>query len=103
MNMTNLTKAIRQWVRARNIHTAKPGKQFLKVVEEVGELAEGLAKSNLDATQDAVGDVFVTLVSLCETLNLDITDCVEQAYNEIKDRTGEMVGGVFVKDEGAIK
>ena len=99
MNMTSLTKAIKQWVRARNIHTAKPSKQFLKVVEEVGELAEGLAKSNLDATQDAVGDVFVTLVSLCETLNIDITDCVEQAYDEIKDREGKMINGVFVKEE----
>lgn len=99
MNMTSLTKAIKQWVRARDIHTAKPGKQFLKVVEEVGELAEGLAKGNLDATQDAVGDVFVKLVSLCETLNIDITDCVEQAYTEIKDREGKMINGVFVKEK----
>ena len=99
MNMTSLTKAIRQWIRARNIHTAKPGKQFLKVIEEVGELAEGMAKGNMNAIQDAIGDIFVTLVSLCETLDIDITDCVAQAYDEVKDRKGRLINGVFVKEE----
>ncbi|WP_092084666.1 MazG-like family protein [Dolosicoccus paucivorans] len=97
--MNSLTKAITQWIRARNIHTAKPGKQFLKVIEEVGELAEGMAKGNMNAIQDAIGDIFVTLVSLCETLDIDITDCVAQAYDEIKDRKGRLINGVFVKEE----
>lgn len=94
-----MNKKIIQWVRARNIHTAKPEKQFLKVIEEVGELADGLGKGDLHAIKDAVGDVYVTLVSLCETLSIDMTECVEQAYDEIKDRKGKLVDGVFIKEE----
>jgi hypothetical protein len=29
---------------------------------------------------------------------MDLQDCLESAYNVIKNRTGKMVGGVFVKD-----
>lgn len=38
------------------------------------------------------------LKDLCLTLNLDLTECVNMAWNEIKDRTGKTVNGTFIKD-----
>ena len=94
----DITGQIEQWAIDRGLHTADPSKQMLKLMEEVGELAEGLAKDNPDAIQDAIGDAYVVLTILSMQLGMDIRQCVKMAYNEIKDRTGRMVNGVFVKE-----
>ena len=31
--------------------------------------------------------------------NLELVECVDYAYNEIKNRTGKMIDGSFVKDK----
>ena len=93
-----ITGQIEKWAIDRGLHTADPSKQMLKLMEEVGELAEGLAKDNPDAVQDAIGDAYVVLTILSMQLGMDIRQCVKIAYNEIKDRKGRMVNGVFVKE-----
>lgn len=70
---------------------------MLKVTEEIGELAGSIAKNKREDTIDAIGDSFVTLIILSAQLALDPTECLQQAYNEIADRKGETVNGVFVK------
>ena len=86
---------------ARNKDLIKPensSKQFIKTVEELGEVASALAKGNKEAFIDGIGDVVVTLIILAEQNGLDIEDCLEHAWNEIKDRTGKTVNGVFIKN-----
>jgi NTP pyrophosphatase (non-canonical NTP hydrolase) len=73
-------------------------KQFIKTVEEMGEVANALNKDNKEALIDGIGDVVVTLIILAKQNNLDIEDCLEHAWNEIKDRTGKTVNGVFIKN-----
>lgn len=73
-------------------------KQFIKTVEELGEVASALAKGNRQGFIDGIGDVIVTLIILAEQNGLDIEDCLEVAWNEIKDRTGKTVNGVFIKN-----
>ena len=94
----DITGQIEQWAIDRGLHTADPSKQMLKLMEEVGELAEGLAKDNPDAVKDAIGDAYVVLTILSMQLGMDIRQCVKIAYDEIKDRKGRMVNGVFVKE-----
>lgn len=94
-----LTELIKKWAIDRGIDKASPEKQFLKVIEEIGELAEGMAKSREGQIKDSIGDVYVTLVILAMQLGYNIEDCIKMAYEEIKDRTGKTVNGVFVKDE----
>ena len=94
----DITGQIEQWAIDRGLHAADPSKQMLKLMEEVGELAEGLAKNNPDAVKDAIGDAYVVLTILSMQLGMDIRQCVKMAYDEIKDRTGRMVNGVFVKE-----
>lgn len=97
--MNLLTDLIENWARNKEIDQAQPEKQMLKLMEEVGELAQGLAKGNLDQVVDSIGDVYVVLTILSMQLGLDIRECVEEAYEEIKGRQGRMVNGVFVKQE----
>ena len=99
MNLDNLTIKIRMWSREKGINKAEPSKQMLKLVEEVGELAQGLAKGNSAQVIDSIGDVYVVLTILAQQLDLDIEDCVKSAYREIADRKGKMINGVFVKEE----
>lgn len=95
----NTTAKIKQWAIDRNLHTADPAKQILKLGEEYGELCQGLAKGNSDQVIDSIGDMYVVLVVLSMQLGIDIESCIDQAYDEIKDRKGKMINGVFVKEE----
>lgn len=91
-------KLIEQWATDRNLHTADPNKQMLKLMEETGELASAMARSNDSLTKDAVGDIVVVLTVLCTQLNISVEECIRIAYDEIKDRKGKMVNGVFIKE-----
>ena len=156
--LLELIKKIQKWFYDRNLQTQNPDKQFLKLYEEIGELASGIAKKKEDVIKDSIGDVAVVLIGLtlqlgidtkeifpnlesvpptnsnkcedhfillldqsvaaylnrqkfqlknvtfelirvAEFLNINFTECLGLAYEEIKDRKGRLVGGVWVKEE----
>ena len=100
MTFESLQDAIIQWGYARNIVSPKnTPKQFMKVSEELGELAEGINKNNQGQIKDSLGDILVTLIILSKDLDVELLDCLRGAYDVIKDRTGKTVNGVFVKEE----
>ena len=167
--LQQLIKNIEQWAEDRNlIEGSTPQKQFIKLMEEFGELCSGVVKNKPDVIKDSIGDCFVVMVILakqnhidsvlekisdlnlfqhvfelgveeiivgtvfslgmlaselmgqnlemttkvdaifgwpCLSLklisrkyNLMLTDCVQAAWDEIKDRKGRMIDGVFVKE-----
>ena len=96
--MQELTDKIRTWAIYRGLDDADPIKQMLKFGEEAGELNSGLAKNKPDEVKDAIGDIYVVLTILAMQLGTSIEECTQLAYNEIKDRKGEMRNGVFVKE-----
>lgn len=96
--MDELVKLVEEWAREKNLDIAEPEKQMLKVVEEVGEVAAALARNNKNDLRDGIGDVVVTLVILAIQNDMDLYECLNQSYNEIKDRKGKNVNGVFVKE-----
>ena len=97
-NMNYFTEKIKQWAIDRNLHTADPNKQLIKLGEEFGELCSGMARSKDDVISDSIGDMYVVMTILCMQMNIDISVCVDRAYGEIKDRKGFMVNGVFIKE-----
>lgn len=97
--MNELIKKIQIWSASKGLHEAQPEKQMLKVIEEVGEVAAGLARGNYEAIKDGIGDTLVTLIVLCQQLRLTPEECLESAYKVIKDRQGRTINGVFVKRE----
>lgn len=95
-----LFRLIRGWAHDRNIvKGAVPQAQMLKLTEEVGELAKGVGRDKLPDIVDGIGDAVVVLTILAAQYGLLIEDCIASAYNEIKDRKGKMVNGVYVKEE----
>ena len=67
--------------------------------DRAGELAKALLSSNHDEVIDAIGDMIVVLTNLAHMEGLKIENCIDSAYNEIKNRKGSMINGTFVKDE----
>ena len=90
---------IRNWAAARNlIEGSDPKSQMLKLAEEMGELAGALARGKEAEADDAIGDMVVVLTILSAQRGVSIENCIECAWQEIKDRKGKMVDGVFVKE-----
>lgn len=94
-----LIELVEEWSVDRELNVADPSKQFLKVTEEIGEIAAALARDNRNDLEDALGDTVVTLIILAQQKGLALEDCLTVAYNVIKDRNGEMKDGVFIKSE----
>jgi NTP pyrophosphatase (non-canonical NTP hydrolase) len=127
MKLKNEFEPIREWAEQKGIYEKGDTKtQFLKLIEEVGELGKAILKKDLEETKDAIGDIVVVLTNLTELANNDIfikeyyedvvgdggsrmlmqesmevtiEDCVNSAYQVIKNRTGKMINNTFVKDE----
>lgn len=95
----DITELIKKWAVDRDITSGNPKAQMVKLMEEVGELANGINKDRTEQIIDSIGDTYVVLVILCMQLDLDINDCIKVAYEEIKERKGKMVNGLFVKEE----
>jgi len=90
---------IREWAEERGIYEhGDPKTQYLKLMEEAGELGRAILKDNEGEQLDAIGDMVVVLTNLAELLGLTIEECVESAYEVISKRTGKMENGTFVKD-----
>lgn len=90
-----------RWAEARKIiPNSTPVAQYLKAVSEMGELADALNKRDMPAIKDAVGDTLVCLINMCALLDIDMVDCLNGAWHEIKDRKGTLLpSGVFVKEQ----
>lgn len=96
-HVPQLLSNIVYWASDRNIIEGATSKdQCLKLIQEVGELSDSLCKGN--SPIDDIGDCMVVLAIIAEQHGLTISNCLEHAYNDIKDRKGKMIDGVFVKE-----
>ena len=90
-----------RWAESRRIiPNSTPLAQAIKTTEEVAELLKALSKGNRAEAQDAYGDILVTLIIGAALADVDLVDCLEEAYETIKDRKGYLTSdGIFVKEE----
>ena len=100
MSYANIEMKIIQWSEARKIiPNSNPESQLLKAVSEMGELADATIKHDKEAVIDAVGDVMVCLINYCVLQNINLVQCMEIAYDQIKNRKGTLLtNGVFQRD-----
>ena len=97
-DMVTLTELIKMWHHDRNLIDGATDKdQFAKLIQEAGELSDNICKGN--DIKDDIGDMMVVLINIAERNGITISECLQVAYNDIKDRKGTMVDGVFVKEE----
>jgi len=95
-----LSLYVLKWAEERGIfNNGEPLAQLAKTQEELDETIQAVKDGDHLEIADGIGDMLVTIIIAAKMLELDPTTCLDQAYNEIKDRTGKMVDGQFVKDE----
>jgi len=100
MSFAAIELQIIRWSEQRKIiPNSTPEVQLLKAISEMGELADATIKNDQEAIVDAVGDVMVCLINYCALQNINLVDCMEVAYDQIKNRKGTLLpNGVFRKD-----
>ena len=100
MSYAAIEMKIIQWSEDRKIiPNSTPEVQLLKAMSEMGELADATIKKDQEAIVDSVGDVMVCLINYCALQDINLVNCMEIAYDQIKNRKGRLLpNGVFQKD-----
>ena len=112
MNFEELKTKVEEWAKDKDLlHEENANKQFMKFIEEVFEFKREIDISNLRRlvgdNKDFIsrdinlemGDIFVTLIILCNQLHIDCVECLQLAYEKISKRKGKTIDGIFVKEE----
>ena len=95
----NIFDLIRQWAEDKGIYKSGDARtQYVKLMEEAGELAQAILKNDEPEVIDAIGDIVVVLTNLAKLRGHNIEDCIKSAYDVIKSRQGKMINGTFVKN-----
>ena len=88
---------IKNWHYDRNLIEGSTDKdQYMKLIQEAGELSDNICKGK--DIKDDIGDIMVVLINIAERNGISLTQCLLEAWHDIKDRKGRMVDGVFVKE-----
>jgi len=91
---------IREWAEERGLYDKGDAHtQYVKLMEEAGELAKAILKKDHPEIIDAIGDIVVVLTNLSHLTGHKIEDCIDSAYKVISKRKGKMINGTFVKAE----
>lgn len=124
MKYEELELNVIKWAKDKEIFDkSDPLKQLSKTQEELDETLEALKllqqidvdrENNqelipsdhlqreveaLFEAKDGIGDMLVTIIILAEMLGFSSVECLEAAYNVIKNRKGVMRDGLFVKEK----
>lgn len=118
MNFKELKTKVEEWAEDKDLlHEENADKQFMKFIEEVFEFKsefdylERIGEDPSEVYSDyeqietqenmqlEMGDIFVTLIVLCNQLGIDCVECLEMAYDKISKRKGKTVNGLFIKEE----
>ena len=108
MTFENLQKLTLEWAEDKDLlHVENADKQFMKFIEEVFEFKtefddkQRFAPDCIDINnlKLEMGDIFVTLIILCEQIGIDPEECLSMAYEKISKRKGRTINGQFIKEE----
>jgi len=95
--MQDLIEKVNKWFDDRNLIEGSTDKdQVLKLMQELGELSDHACKG--EDIRDDLGDMLVVMLNIMKRNNYSIKECLQIAYDDIKDRKGKMVNGIFVKE-----
>lgn len=95
--LSNLIALVEKWHHDRNLIDGSTDKdQVLKLLEEFSELSNSVCKGK--DIRDDIGDMLVVMINIMARRKISFEECLATAYDDIKDRKGKMIDGIFVKD-----
>lgn len=108
MSFRMLQVDVLSWAKDKDLlYSQNADKQFMKFIEEVFEFKTEFDDKqrfapdciNINNLKLEMGDIFVTLIILCEQIGIDPEECLSMAYEKIKNRRGKTINGQFIKEE----
>lgn len=97
--LDELVELCRQWGKEKGLHdTNDPTRQTLKLVSEIGELAQAVIENDDKDIQDALGDALVVIIQICAVRGYNVNETLNNVYSVISKRKGKTVNGAFIKD-----
>lgn len=112
MSFKDLKDKVLSWAGDKDLlHSENADVQFMKFIEEVFEFKREMDIRNNRFFSDVqkkiilrdvrleMGDIFVTLIILCEQIGIDPVECLSMAYEKISKRKGKTINGQFIKEE----
>jgi phosphoribosyl-ATP pyrophosphohydrolase len=101
MSYADLELKVIRWGEDRGIvQNSTPAAQAKKTLEELDELYTAIRNNDREEMIDAYGDILITLIMGCACADLDLVDCLDHAFQQIKDRKGYLgADGIFVKNQ----
>lgn len=91
---------VKEWAKDKGIlDNPNPRAQAHKTIEESSELLEAVVDDEEPQIEVEMGDILVTLIVQAEMQGMHLEDCLQRAYEKIRDRKGRMENGTFVKEE----
>ncbi len=96
--MNDLIKKVNEWAIDKGLDAANPADQFMKIVEEIGEVGQAYTREQPENLKLELGDVLVTVIIFALQNGIDPAEALDLAYNKISDRKGKMRNGVFIKE-----
>lgn len=98
----NYVEKIAEWHHDRNLIDGSTDKdQYMKLIQEAGELSDNICQGK--DIRDDIGDMMVVLINIMTRNGITMEECLSVAYDDIKDRKGMMVDGVFIKEADLTK
>lgn len=94
-----LVKSVQQWAIDKGLHEADPKAQFMKMSEELGEVAQAYTRGDKHELALELGDLMVTIIVFALQNGIEVVTALSSAYSKISKRKGKMIDGVFVKEE----
>ena len=96
-DLQTLIKKVISWHHDRNLIKGSSDKdQTLKLLQELGELSDSVCKGK--DIKDDIGDMLVVMLNITSRNNVSLEECLAKAWEDIKDRKGRMIDGIFVKE-----
>lgn len=79
---------------------------YLHIAKEIGLIASSLIDISTQLSrinsrtqiQLSIRNIAIYLMFVAKKFDLTLTECLELAWNEIKDRQGKVIGDVFIKE-----
>lgn len=112
MTFEQLQEKVLSWADDKDLlYSNNADVQFMKFIEEVFEFKREMDIRNNRFFSDVqkkiilrdvrleMGDIFVTLIILCEQIGIDPVECLSMAYEKISKRKGRTINGQFIKEE----
>lgn len=86
IDLKHKQKEIFENKQKRGFNTTDVGKEIVLMTEELGELAKAFKNKNKDEMTDAIGDLMIYCLGLCEILGIDSEALIQKITENNKKR-----------------